>query len=173
MKKKLLLVLFVILLMFTVTGCVSKKKENNKKEEETKEDTEGKLIINGYDLTLNEESSFSKIKFKYPHDAIISNPITSLIMDYKKKDSDEYLVRVVMGDMYGTNIESSMNGFTKVGTKTINGIEWGVYTANGKTSYGFNINYSNIVIGFMYEDPALEKFEEEFMNNVTLNIEEE
>ena len=172
MKKKLLLVLFVILLMFTVTGCVSKKKENNKKEEETKEDTEGKLIINGYDLTLNEESSFSKIKFKYPHDGIISNPITSLIMDYKKKDSDEYLVRVVMGDMYGTNIESSMTGFTKEGTKTINGIEWGVYTANGKTSYGFNINYSNIAIGFLYDDPELAKFEEEFMNNITLNVEE-
>ena len=94
------------------------------------------------------------------------------MIDYKKKDSDEYYVRVVMGDMYGTNIEDSMTGFTKEGTKTINGIEWGVYTANGRTSYGFNINYSNIVIGFMYDDPDLAKFEEEFMNNGTLNVEE-
>lgn len=173
MKKKLLLGLLIVLLMFTVTGCDTKKKENNKKEEpETKENTKDKLIIKGYDLTLNADSSFSKIKFKYPHDATINSLITSMIIDYKKEDSDEYLVRVVMSDMYGTNIEDSMNGFTKQGTKTINGIEWGIYTANGKTSYGFNINYSNIAIGFLYDDPELAKFEEEFMNNITLNEEE-
>ena len=140
--KKVLLSLFVILSLFMLTGCG--KKEEVNESNETKESTEGKLIINGYDLTLDEDGSFSKIKFKYPHDAIISNPITSLLLDYKKKDSDESLFRVLMGDMYGTNIESSMDGFTKEGTKTINGIEWSIYKdSTGKASYGFNIDYIN------------------------------
>ena len=166
--KKILLSLFIVLSLFMLTGC--SKKEEVKDKKETNESTEGKLIINGYDLTLDDDGSFSKIKFKYPHDAIISNPITSLLLEYKKKDSDDSLFRVLMGDMYGTNIESSMDGFTKEGTKTINGIEWSVYKdSTGRTSYGFNIDYSNIVIGFIYDDSELSKFEEEFMNNVTLN----
>ena len=73
-----------------------------------------------------------------------------------------------MGEMYGTNIDDSMNGFTKEGVKTINGIDWSIYSANGRRSYGININYSNIVIGFIYDDESLSKFEEEFMNNVSL-----
>ena len=166
--KKILLSLFIVLSLFMFTGC--SKKEEVKDKKETNESTEGKLIINGYDLTLDDDGSFSKIKFKYPHDAIISNPITSLLLEYKKKDSDDSLFRVLMGDMYGTNIESSMDGFTKEGTKTINGIEWSVYKdSTGRTSYGFNIDYSNIVIVFIYDDSELSKFEEEFMNNVTLN----
>ncbi len=164
--KKIILCLLVTL--FIITGCFNKVEDINK-ENEPIEKISDKLIINGYDLTLNEESSFSKIKFKYPHNAIISNPITSLIVDYKKKASDESLVRVIMGEMYGTNIDDSMNGFTKEGVKTINGIDWSIYSANGRRSYGININYSNIVIGFIYEDESLSKFEEEFMNNVTLN----
>ncbi len=167
MKKHLLIILMVVAL-FMVTGCGPVIQDNGKKEAKGNNSTEGKFIINGYDLTLNEDSSFSKIKFKYPHDAIISNPITSLIVDYKKPGSDESLVRVVMGDMYGTKIESSMEGFTLEETTTINGIEWSVYSKSGRRSYGFNIDYSNIVIGFIYDDPELAKFEEEFMKNVTL-----
>lgn len=166
MNRKVLFLL-VIIMLFVITGCG--KTTETKSKEKNEVNTKDKLIINGYDLTLNENSSFSKIKFKYPHDAIISSPVTSLIMDYKKSNSDESLVRVVMGDMYGTNIDDSMDGFTKTGTKTINGIEWSVYTADGKTNYGFNIDYSNIVICFIYDDPKLLQFEEEFMNNVTLN----
>ena len=161
------IILCLLVTLFIITGCFNKVDDINK-ENEPIEKTSDKLIINGYDLTLNEESSFSKIKFKYPHNAIISNPITSLIVDYKKKASDESLVRVIMGEMYGTNIDDSMNGFAKEGTKTINGIEWSVYSANGRRSYGMNINYSNIVIGFIYDDPSLSEFEEEFMNNVSL-----
>lgn len=171
MKRKIILSLLVIVALFTITGCGKKSNDINTNKNKIEENTEGKLIINGYDLTLNEEDSFYAIKFKYPHDVIISNPITSLVMDYKKKDSDENLFRVVMGEMYGTNIDSSMDGFTKTGTKTINGIEWSVYTADGKTSYGFNKDYSNIVVGFVYSDSELSKFEEEFMNNITLKEE--
>ena len=40
-----------------------------------------------------------------------------------------------MGEIFGTNIDDSMNGFAKEGTKTINGIEWSVYSANGRRSY--------------------------------------
>ena len=163
--KKIILCLLVTL--FIITGCFNKVEDINK-ENEPIEKISDKLIINGYDLTLNEESSFSKIKFKYPHNAIISNPITSLIVDYKKKASDESLVRVIMGEMYGTNVDDSMNGFTKEGVKTINGIDWSVYSTNGRRSYGMNINYSNIVIGFIYDDPSLSEFEEVFMNNVLL-----
>lgn len=168
--KKVLLSILVLLTVFTITGCGRKYRQINNNVETNKpiEDTRDKLIINGYDLTLNEESSFVKIKFKYPHDAIISNPITTLIMDYKKPNSNESLVRVVMGEMYGTSIDKSVEGFTKEGTKTINGIEWGIYTKDGRKSYGFNIDYSNILIGFIYDDANLAKFEEEFMNNVTL-----
>ena len=171
MKKKIIKCsMLAIVFLFLLTGC---GKTNNtisdvNEENKTIENTKDKLIISGYDLTLNENSSFSKIKFKYPHDAIISNPITSLLVEYKKKDSDEYLFRVLMGEMYGTNIDDSMQGFTKEGTKTINGIEWSIYSANGRKSYGFNIKYSNIVIGFVYDDPNLSQFEEEFMNNVSL-----
>lgn len=171
MKKKVLLVLLVIVGVFTITGCSNKEKEiNNNEENNITESTEGKLIINGYDLTLTENSSFSKISFKYPNGGEISNPLTSLVINYPKKASDESLFRIVMGDMYGTNIENSMDGFTKVGTKTINGIEWTIYNdQNGRNNYGVNIDYSNIVIAFIYEDSSLSKFEEEFMNNVTLN----
>lgn len=167
MKKNLLIILMITAL-FTITGCTSTIQDNGKKKVKENESVEGKLIINGYDLTLNAESSFSKIKFKYPHDGIISNPITTLIMDYKKPGSEESVVRVAMADMYGSKIESSMEGFTFEETKTINGIEWSIYSADGRRSYGFNINYSNIVIGFIYDDPEFVKFEEEFMKNVTL-----
>ena len=61
-----------------------------------------------------------------------------------------------------------MEGFTLEETKKINGIEWSVYSKSGRRSYGFNIDYSNIVIGFIYDDPELAKFEEEFMKNVSL-----
>lgn len=175
MKKKIVLSLLLVVSLFVFTGCgkVNNEEANsNKEKNQVIEDNKDKLVINGYDLSLNENNTFSKIKFKYPHDAIISNPITSFIIDYKKTDSDESVVRVVMGDMYGTNIDNSMEGFTKEGTKTINGIEWSIYTKDGKRSYGFNINYSNIVIGFIYNDPDMSKFEEEFMKNVTLNEEE-
>ena len=174
MKRRIFLSLLIVLVLFTVTGCnKAKEKEKKKEETNTSDNDKDKLIIDGYDLTLNEESSFSKVKFKYPKDAIISNPITTLMVDYKKKDSEESLVRVLMGDMYGTNIDSSMTGFNKEGTKTINGITWTVYTDDqGRKNYGFNKNYSNVVIGFIYENPDLAKFEEEFMNNVTL-LEEE
>ena len=168
MKKKVFLSLLLIFCLFLITGCGPTIQDNGKKEAQRNESIEGKLIINGYDLTLNAESSFSKIKFKYPHDGIISNPITTLVMDYKKPGSEESVVRVAMADMYGSKIESSMEGFTFEETKTINGIEWSVYSADGRRSYGFNINYSNIVIGFIYDDPELVKFEEEFMKNVTL-----
>jgi hypothetical protein len=171
MKKKFKVLLFIFISLILVTGCVNKKENENKKKTDVIEDTEDKLIINGYDLTLNEESSFSKIAFKYPHDATIGNPITTLIIDYKKKNSENSLVRVLMGEMYGTEIDKSMQGFTKVGTKTINDIEWTVYKdQDGRTNYGFNIDYSNIVIGFIYDDEELIKFEQEFMNNVELNI---
>ena len=127
-------------------------------------------MINGYDLTLTEESSFSKIRFKYPKDSEISNPVTSLIINFPKKDSDESLFRIAIGDMYGTNIDEAMDGFTKVGSKNINGIEWTIYNdQNGRNNYGVNIDYSNIVIAFIYEDANLSKLEDEFMNNVTLN----
>lgn len=165
--RKHLLILLMLVALFAITGCGSAN-ENKGNNKEIKEDQSDKLIISGYDLTLNEESSFSKIKFKYPHDAIISNPITTLIMDYKKPGTEESVVRVAMADMYGSKIDSSMEGFTFEETKTINGIEWSVYSANGRKNYGFNINYSNIVIGFIYDNPSLVKFEEEFMNNVTL-----
>ena len=164
--KKIILCLLTVITLFVITGSFNRVEGN--KGNELIEDTSDKLIIDGYDLTLNEDSSFSKIKFKYPHKAIISNPITSLIIDYKKEASDESLVRVIMGEMYGTNIDDSMNGFTKEGVKTINGIDWSIYSANGRRSYGININYSNIVIGFIYDDESLSKFEEEFMNNVSL-----
>ena len=167
MKKEVLLSILLVTILFIITGC-GNEASDNKNGNKVIEDTSGKLMINGYDLTLGDESSFSKIKFKYPHMAIISNPITTMIIDYKKKASDESLVRVVMGEMYGTNIDDSMKEFTKEGTKTINGIEWTVYSANGRKNYGFNINYSNIVIGFIYDDPELSKFEDEFMNNVSL-----
>lgn len=174
MKKKIIICMLAVLSLSLITGCTkAKEKESKKEETSTSESDKDKLIIDGYDLTLNEESSFSKVKFKYPKEAIISNPITTLIVDYKKKDSEESLVRVLMGDMYGTNIDSSMTGFNKEGTKTINGITWTVYTDDqGRKNYGFNKNYSNVVIGFIYENPDLAKFEEEFMNNVTL-LEEE
>ena len=175
MKRKVLLSLLLITSLFVLAGCGNVnnvKIDDNKEKKQAIENTKNKLLINGYDLTLNEDNYFSKIKFKYPHDAIISNPITSLVMDYKKPGSDESVVRVVMGDMYGTNIDNSMEGFTKEGTKSINGIEWSIYTRDGRRSYGFNINYSNIVIGFIYNDPDMSKFEEEFMKNVTLNEEE-
>ena len=167
MKKYLLIILMVISL-FTITGCGPTTENNNGKKINGTENQENKLIINGYDLTLNAESSFSKIKFKYPSYAEISNPITSLIINYYKKASTDSLFRVVMGDMYGTNIDESMAGFTKAGTKTINGIEWTIYTKDGRNNYGFNIDYSNIVITFIYDDPELVKFEEEFMKNVSL-----
>ena len=171
MKKKILISLVLVIGFLMVNGCGNVRKEpNNNKEQNINTNTEDRLIISGYDLTLTEEGSFSKIKFKYPNGGIISNPITSYMILYPKKDSTEYLFRVIIGDMYGTDIDSSMQGFTKEGTKTINDIEWTIYTdSTGKKSYGVNIDYSNIVIGFIYDDPNLSKFEEEFMNSVTLN----
>lgn len=168
MKRKLVFSLLIVLTICIITGCGNNKVSSDTSSNNSNEDMKDKLIINGYDLTLDEESSFSKIKFKYPKDAIISNPITSLTIDYKKPDSDESVVRVIMGEAYGTDVDKFMNGFTKEGTKTINGIEWGIYKANGSTNYAFNINYNNIVVGFIYDDSNLSKFEEEFMNNVTL-----
>ena len=171
MKKGLLLVIFVLAAMLAITACgkTNNQPENTETPSPT-ESTEGKMIIAGYDLTLNAESSFSKIKFKYPEKSQIGSLITSMVVDYKKEDSDESVVRVLMGEMYGTNIESSMEGFELIGTKTINGIEWSIYTdETGRNNYGFNIDYSNIVIAFMYDDPALAEFEDEFMNNVTLD----
>ena len=166
MKKKLLLAL-TIFCLFIQVGCSNNQEKTNNLNN-TNESTEGKLIISGYDLTLNAENSFSKIKFKYPNYAEISNPITSLIINYYKKASTDTLFRVAMGEMYGTNIDESMAGFIKAGTKTINGIEWTIYTKDGRNNYGVNIDYSNIVIAFIYDDPALSQFEEEFMKNVTL-----
>ena len=159
--KKIILSIFLVLTLFMITGCRKKNEINN--------NNENKLIISDYDLTLNKESSFSKIKFKYPDKAIISNPITSMIIDYKKEGSDENLFRIVMGDMYGTNIDDSMEGFNKEGTLVINDIEWTVYSKDGKKHYGINIDYSNIVISFIYEDSNLSKFEQKFMENITLN----
>ncbi len=157
-------------MLFTLTACGNKEKEKNNEEYNGTKNVEGRLIIGDYDLTLNENGSFSKINFRFPHDCEISNPITSLIINCTKKDSDESLIRIAMGDMYGTKIEESMNGFTKVGSKTINGINWAIYKSkDGKNNYGINVEYSNIVIGFIYEDESLSKFEEEFMNNITLN----
>lgn len=170
MKKKMLLCLIIIMPLILITGCNEKNNMVNNNESKQIENTEGKNIINGYDLTLTEESSFSKISFKYPNGGEISNPITSLIINYPKKNSDENLFRVVMGEMYGTNIDNSMSGFTKVGVKTINGIEWSIYNdATGKNHYGTNIDYSNIVIAFIYDDSNLKEFEDNFMNNVKLN----
>ena len=166
MKKKLLLVL-TILCLFMAVGC-SNKEEKPNNGGNINENTEGKLIISGYDLTLDVEGTFSKINFKYPGYAEISNPITSLVINYYKKASTDTLFRVAMGDMYGTSIDESMDGFEKVGTKNINGIEWTIYTKDGRNNYGVNIDYSNIVIAFIYDDPALSEFEEEFMKNVTL-----
>ena len=122
MKNKILLCFIVISLMFCITGCGNK--ENNTG---IIENTEGKLIINGYDLTLDAEGSFYKINFKYPSKATISNPVTSLVIDYPKKNSKESLFKVAMGYMYGSSIDDSMKGFTKVETKTINDIEWTIY----------------------------------------------
>ena len=165
MKNKILLCFIVISLIFCITSC-----GNNDNNPGIIENTEGKLIINGYDLTLDAESSFYKINFKYPSKATISNPVTSLVIDYPKKNSKESLFKVAMGYMYGSNIDDSMKGFTKVETKTINDIEWTIYKdQNGRNNYGINRNYSNIVIGFIYDDNNLSKFEEDFMNNVTLN----
>ena len=95
MKKYLSIILMVISL-FTMTGCGPTTENNNGKEINGTENQENKLIINGYDLTLNAESSFSKIKFKYPSYAEISNPITSLIINYYKKASTDSLFRVVI-----------------------------------------------------------------------------
>ena len=162
MKKKLFLILIILLL---ITGCNNQPINNGNKGNVNEND---KLIINDYDLTLNENGTFDIISFKYPHMASISSLITSEMIVYYKKASLEPLIRVLMGKMEHVSIKDAMKGFTKKETKTINGIDWEVYTKDNNNSYVIKVDYDVFVISVVYEDDY-NKFEEEFMKTVRLN----
>ena len=53
MKRKLVLSLLIVLTICIITGCSNNKVSSNNSNEDMKD----KLIINGYDLTLDKESS--------------------------------------------------------------------------------------------------------------------
>ena len=163
MKKTLFLILIILLL---ITGCNNQPINNGNKGNINEND---KLIINDYDLTLNENGTFDTISFKYPHMASISSLITSEMIVYYKKASLEPLIRVLMGKMEHVSIEDAMKGLTKKETKTINGIDWEVYLdKDNHNNYAYKKDYDVFVIGFMYEDDY-SKFEEEFMKTVRFN----
>ena len=164
MKKKILLILLTLLI---ITGCTNKGPINNGNGGNINEND--KLIINDYDLTLNENGTFDIISFKYPHMASISSLITSEMIVYYKKASLEPLIRVLMGKMEHVSMEDAMKGLTKKETKTINGIDWEVYIdKDNHNNYAYKKDYDVFVIGFIYEDDY-SKFEEEFMKTVWLN----
>lgn len=164
--KKIVLIFLITLL---ISGCVNKPINNKTNENVINNNQDDKLIIDNYDLTLNENGSFDIISFKYPHAASISSLITRETITYYKKASLEPLFNILLGKMEHTSIEEAMKGFTKVGTKTINGIEWQLYVSgNNQNNYVIKKDYDVFVIGFIY-NTDLSKFEEEFMNTVKIN----
>lgn len=156
MKKIILLNLLILLIIFGVTGC-------GKLENKPYVSSDKTYTIEGVEFKLDKKEDYEKkiyyltsSKFKSRYSASTGNRLTLL----KNENGEENLENTIL--MIYVNVQE---------LKTINGIEWSIYTANGKTSYGFNKDYSNIVIGFIYDDSELSKFEEEFMNNITLNEE--
>ena len=169
MKKKIIICLFVIITLLSI-GCVKKKGETKKNNTSntSQKIKENQLIINGYDLTLSEPGSFEKLSFKYPNNTTVSSLITTMTLIHNKKGSDQPLFKVGMFTMYGTSLDKAMEGFTKTGEKTYNGVTWSIYSKDGNYSYAMNSEYDVYVIGFIYDDDALQQFEEEFMKTVTL-----
>lgn len=132
---------------------------------------EDKMIVDGFDLTLTEKSSLKDLNFKYPYGGVINSFGTSTLITYvKDKASDQLLFKILLGNMYGTDIDKAMGTkeFTKIGTQTINGLEWFIYEDSGKNkSYAIKYgDYDIYVIGFVsYGNTG--NLEQEFMKNVS------
>jgi hypothetical protein len=91
-------------------------------------------------------------------------------MFLKDKASDQLLFKILLGNMYGTDIDKAMGTkeFTKIGTQTINGLEWFIYEDSEKNkSYAIKYgDYDIYVIGFVSYG-NIGDLEQEFMKNVS------
>ena len=174
MKKSIAVVLILIVTLFSLCGCMNNTENNNVNNStnsisETKNDN--KMIVDGFDLTINKKSSIKDLNFKYPDGGIINSFGTSTLITYvKDKTTDQLLFKILIGNMYGTDVEKVVGGkeFTKVGTKNINGLEWYIYedSEKNKTYAIKHGGYDIYAIGFVAYG-NIGDLEQEFMNNVS------
>ena len=114
MKKSIAIVLILIVTLFSLCGCMTKNKnnnENNSKNSISETKNDNKMIVDGFDLTLTEKSSIKDLNFKYPDSGIINSFGTSTLITYvKDKATDQLLFKILIGNMYGTDVEKVVGG---------------------------------------------------------------
>lgn len=171
MKKKLFVVCLLILSVFIISGCKNIKNDNNNSSKGLDNDKKSDaLIIDGYDLSLTEDSSFYDIKFKYPKGVDYNSLGTYTILAYSRKDGPQTLFKIGITKFDNKTVDEGMvsDKLMKIGTKSYNDISWTVYEVEGKDhTYAMESNKDLYTINFIY-DPGLEQFEEEFMKNVKI-----
>ena len=165
--KKIIVILTIFILF--LGGCGNKNNNtNNESGNNEQENTADKLIIDGYDLSLTEESTFNEMSYKYPSRTTVTYSIgTAEILNYPKMGSDESLFRIALGKMYNS-VEEAMKGdtFTKVGTKRIGNYDWEIYNdKDNNHSYAYYYNHETYVISFV-STINIDEFESELLKTV-------
>jgi hypothetical protein len=165
--KKLLISLLVLLSVFTLVGCSVKKKSNVKPKDPEEAETEGNIKVGDEKVSLTEKGSFELLHFMYPKRTVVSSLGTYTILVFPKKDSDSTLFRVPISKFYNQKVEDGLQGFTKTGEKTYNGVTWTIFSDDkGQHSYATLYDRDLYVVGFV-GDIDLKEYEEAFMNTTS------
>ena len=162
MKKRIFIIILLLISLFNLTAC--KEKENEKKKDKTKETTEEKLIVNGYDLSLTKSDEFENLEYRFPENTIVNSLGTYTMLIINKPDSEEILLKVGITKFGYSTPEDTVVGELKE-KKNIDGLEWIVFDTDGNNTYALQDGHDTYTISFISNED-LTKFEEEFMNNV-------
>ncbi len=152
MKKKIIIIASVVIILLTIIVAITSHKN--------------KLVIDGYNLTLKEKSTFEDLEFKYPKQATIKNISSYITLTYLNDNQDK-LFEIGISN-YFDPIESSMSSVLKPDGELKNkDLVWKRYIDDkGNHSYTITYNKKNYLISFIYTNKNLDKFEEKFIKSI-------